>query len=357
MGRPLIASFVAVLGLAGCNSDLPSGSPGVDGGGGGQGGSTGGAPGTTGGAGGGGAGGGGAGGGGAGGGGAGGGGAGGGGAGSGGAGGGGAGGSGGKDGGAGGSGGTGGSGGAPSSDAGAPVTGKPVFVAVGYRAYRVRSVDLGVTWTDVKTEGTTGDNEFVIRGIGFGNGLFVAARGYPNGAVRTSPDGANWTNRTAPTNQWMGGVVYAGGKWAAAGGTGVFWQSTDGITWTSKNGFGGAAMRTVVAGGGMLMAAGDGQWWKSMDGGGTWTLDSMHTASNDMKIAYCTDGFKEIGDGDYKGLAACAAFTRCRGAVHAAGVYLRTSGTRIERSTNGTTWTTAHTATEGLEDVEVGYLP
>jgi hypothetical protein len=258
--------------------------------------------------------------------------------------------------GAGGSGGAGAGGAGGSGGSGSPGD-KPVFVAVGWKAYRIRSLDLGLTWIDANSEGTSGDNEFVIRGIGFGNGLFVAARGYPSGFVRTSPDGASWTNRMAPTNQWMGEVVYVAGRWVAAGGTGTAWLSPDGITWTDKAAFGGLGIRTVVAGAGTLMAAGNGQWWKSADNGTTWTLDSPHTASNEIKIAYCGDAFKEIGDGNYNGLPTCTNFTRCRGAVHAEGIYLRTNGNRIERSTNATTWTPVHTAPNPLEDVEVGYVP
>jgi hypothetical protein len=117
-------------------------------------------------------------------------------------------------------------------------------------------------------------------------------------------------------------------------------------------------MRTVVSGAGALLAAGNGQWWKSMDNGGTWTKDSAaHTMSNEIKVAYCDGGFKEIGDGNFGQMAGCTGFTRCRGAVHAEGVWLRTNGNKVERSMNGTTWTSVHTAPASLEDVEVGYLP
>jgi hypothetical protein len=261
-----------------------------------------------------------------------------------------------------GSGGAGGSGGAIDAGGGSGGTGgatgdlEPVFVAVGFRAYRVRSLDLGLTWTDVKTEGESGDNQWVIRGIGFGKGLFVAARGWPNGFVRTSPDGATWTNRMAPTDQWMSGIVFFKDHFVTAGGA-VSWVSNDGITWTGKRDFMGLGIRTVVAGGDVLIAAGNGAWWKSTDGGLTWAYDSPHTASNEIKVATCGGQFQEIGDDDYHGLPTCAGFTRCRGAVHAEGVYLRTNDKRIERSTNGTTWTAVHNATEFLLDVEVGHVP
>jgi hypothetical protein len=113
----------------------------------------------------------------------------------------------------------------------------------------------------------------------------------------------------------------------------------------------------VVAGGGELIAAGNGAWWKPTDGGTTWAYDSAHTTSNEVKVAYCADGFKEIGDGDFRNLGACANFTRCRGAVHAEVVWLRTVDKRIERSVDGTTWKTVHTTGDYLQDVEIGYVP
>jgi hypothetical protein len=94
-----------------------------------------------------------------------------------------------------------------------------------------------------------------------------------------------------------------------------------------------------------------------MDNGDTWTYDSAHTASNDIKVAYCGSAFVEVSSGGVPDLSGCANFTRCRGAVHAAGVYLRTNDRRIERSLDGTRWTLVHTATESLEDVDIGYVP
>src|SRR5204862_2619775 len=124
-----------------------------------------------------------------------------------------------------------------------------------------------------------------------------------------------------------------------------------------RTAFGGLHIRTVVVGPTALMAAGNGAWRKSTDNGTTWTLDSAHTASNEIKIAWCGQAFAEIGNGNYQNLPSCTGFTRCRGAVHAEGVWLRTSGNRIERSLNGTSWAPVFTASDGLEVVEVGYLP
>ncbi len=231
----------------------------------------------------------------------------------------------------------------------------PVFVAVGYNALRVRSLDLGLTWVDEQRDGVSGDNEFLIRGIGWGNGLFVAARGFPNGLVRVSPDGKTWTSHTAPSDQWMAGVVYAGSHFVAVG-SGQSWTSPDGTTWAVTNPF-PTAMRTLVVGGSQLMAAGsDGRWFRSADSGATWQLDSgSHSPSNEVKIAWCGSGFVQVGDGNFSGVTRCPGFTRTRGMVHGAGVWLRANAGGIERSLDGTQWTRVFTG--AVEDLELGWVP
>jgi hypothetical protein len=186
--------------------------------------------------------------------------------------------------------------------------------------------------------------------------LFVAACGFPNGSVRISPDGANWTSHNPPTDQWMASVVYTGTKYVAVGGVGTAWTSSDGMTWTNTGPFNGTGMRTLVVGGTRIVAAGqNGTWWRSDDSGASWQVDSMnHTASNEVKIAYCGNSFMEIGNGNYNGLAGCTNFKRARGAVHAEGVWLRANNGGIERSTNGTNWTKVFNSS--VEDIEIGYV-
>jgi len=56
----------------------------------------------------------------------------------------------------------------------AGVAGRPVFVAVGYAGVRRSSTDLGLTWSAPQILGADGDNEFLLRAVTFGNGLFVS---------------------------------------------------------------------------------------------------------------------------------------------------------------------------------------
>ncbi len=208
---------------------------------------------------------------------------------------------------------------------------------------------------DEKTEGTSGDNEYLIRGVGFGNGLFVAARGFPGGSVRVSHDGANWTSHEAPTDQWMAAVAYVGSTYVAAG-SNLAWTSRDGRTWSAQSVFPSAARAMAQSQSALLVALSNGEWWRSADAGETWSLDSQgHTASNEVKVADCGGSFREVGDGDYRGLPACAGFARTRGAVHAEGTWLRAASGGIERSTDGSSWTKVYSRS-GVEDIDIGYV-
>jgi hypothetical protein len=99
------------------------------------------------------------------------------------------------------------------------------------------STDNGNTWTN-------GITAFVgSKAITFGNGLWVAIRngGFftTNETVMTSPDGINWTIRTAIGATWND-VHYANGLFVAVGNS-VIMTSSDGITWTQRP---GAAVNT-----------------------------------------------------------------------------------------------------------------
>lgn len=69
--------------------------------------------------------------------------------------------------------------------------------------------------------------------VGYGNGLFVIVG---TNLIATSPDGINWTNRTAPnSNDWYS-VTYGNGKFVAIANSGagdMVMYSEDGETWTA----------------------------------------------------------------------------------------------------------------------------
>ena len=222
-------------------------------------------------------------------------------------------------------------------------TAQPVFVVVGYAGVRRRSTDLGLTWSAPQTLGADGDNEFLLRAVTSGNGLFVAV----GWKVLTSPDGLTWTERMNAQQQWLGGIQYHQGTFAAVGGYGYSAWSSDGLSWTAGTFRNAQAARTLAVGGNLLMAATDeGTWWRSSDGR-DWTVDSTGHGSPD--VAWCGNQFQVQ--------SACAE-TIVRGDVaFGQGVWLRVNWTALERSTDGTHWTTVLTNATGLTGVTFGMVP
>lgn len=133
------------------------------------------------------------------------------------------------------------------------------FVVVGNNGSILRSSD-GFSWEDdsVATTGT-------LRGIAYGNGLYVAAGSVaatstdgkswslcpsnpptlitrivygkglfvataPAGQILTSQDGTNWQVRFI-FGQVISGIAYSGGTFVAIASYGIMFKSSDGITW------------------------------------------------------------------------------------------------------------------------------
>jgi hypothetical protein len=235
---------------------------------------------------------------------------------------------------------------APSSpsDAAPAPKGTPIFVAVGYAGRRVRSRDLGMTWENDQNLGGGGDDEFLLRAVTWGHGVFVAT----GWKIVTSPDGATWTEQKNPNRQWLGGVQYGNDRFVAAGGYGYSAYSTDGLTWMAGMGRGTEAARSLAFGNGTFVAATDpGNWWQTADGR-TW----MRTeAGHSSRVVFCTDAFKDA--------AMCTQpLARNQGRTAAAmGVFVSVRGATIERSTDGTTWRTVRTGGPSFEAITVGYAP
>jgi hypothetical protein len=248
-----------------------------------------------------------------------------------------------------GGGGSGGNGGATSeggSDAQTtdPEEGEPVIVAVGYLGLRVRSRDLGQSWQDKQTfpdPGGSLDNPLLLRSAAYGNGLFVAA----GHRIFTSPDGATWTERDNPSEQWIGGLQWGNGRFVGAGGNGESWYSVDGVEWSS----GGRIdaddnrVRSVAFGDGEFRAAShEGEWWSSTDGESWQHVSDGHT----QKVAFC--------NGEFADREEC-------GPAFGHGVYIRDNGwdgNKILASEDGDSW--HEVAVEyrgGLEDVAFGFAP
>lgn len=230
-------------------------------------------------------------------------------------------------------------------DADAPPTNAvPTFVAVGYGGVRVRSLDLGKTWIDSQRLGGGGDDNYLLRAIAFGKGLFVAL----GWQLHTSPDGKTWTMRTKMAGQWMGGVRFGNGMFVAAGGYGESTYSMDGLTWPQGGGRMTDAARSVAFGNGLWMARADSNHWWQTSNGQSWTdMGGNHTDD----VVFCDNQFVDA--------TACAGPAGRDGGRNAFGenVWVGIRDGKVERSEDGgTTWKTVYTASDPLEDVAFGYV-
>jgi hypothetical protein len=224
----------------------------------------------------------------------------------------------------------------------ATTAGTPTFVAVGYKGLRVRSTDLGVTWTDSQTLGADGDNEFLLRAVSFGKGVFVAL----GWKVLSSTDGKTWTEGTNPQHQWLGGVQFSDAGFVAVGGYGYSALSSDGMLWKVGGSMpNNEASRSLAFGSNKFVSATDpGNWYESSDGS-SWSLLSGGHTSN--QVAYCSGAFKD--------LSACSGAFNARGRATAQGVTLRLNNGKLERSTDGSVFNAVADSPSELEDVAVGY--
>lgn len=151
----------------------------------------------------------------------------------------------------------------------APPPGSLLYVAVGWGGRRTSSVD-GRAWQHEQAEAHPGgDDNNLLRGVGYGNGLFVAVGGGPNIRMLVTRDGRTWTKPSYPGGQWLGGVAYGNGVWVAVGGLGRRMVSSDGMTWRDAGGT-GSHLRAVAFANGRFVAAGSGMCTSTVDGQ-TWT--------------------------------------------------------------------------------------
>ncbi len=144
--------------------------------------------------------------------------------------------------------------------------GPRALVAVGLGGRRLSSFDGGKTWAHEAFEARPGgDDDDLLRGVGYGAGLFVAVGGGPRIRMLVSRDGKSWTKPTYPAGQWLGGVAFGGGTWVAVGGLGRRLHSADGMTWRDAPAA-GQHLRSVAYGNGKFVAVGSSRCTSSEDG-------------------------------------------------------------------------------------------
>jgi len=206
--------------------------------------------------------------------------------------------------------------------------GTPTIVVVGYGGRRARSVD-GQTWQNFQQlTPNGGDDDNLFRGVGYGDGTFVAVGGSTHAYTMTSTDGITWANENRTPRAWLGNVAYLSGQFVAAGGNGLRVRSTDrGVTWTSDPGYQPIHYRDVASGNGIVIAVGHNYDTTPNVGIGAVTSNGTQWMETHRGGA----AFADIEFGN--------------------GVFIATGGQRVARTTNGMTWTDVTFATTGATSV------
>ena len=168
--------------------------------------------------------------------------------------------------------------------------GNNTFVAVGDVGKIVRSTDNGANWSNVTT-GRTGSSGYsyylgslygtgTLRGVGFGNGTFVAVG--DSGKILTSTNnGSSWDNETAVNSNNLYGVSFGNSTFVAVGQNGTILRSTNnGASWSNSSP-GGNTLWAVTFGNNIFMAVGTGgRIVKSTDNGSNWSSSTSGTINN-----------------------------------------------------------------------------
>ena len=165
--------------------------------------------------------------------------------------------------------------------------GNGLFLAGGKASAFSTSPD-GITWTSGDT-GFPGVNA-PINGLAYGNGVYVAVGQYYDGSdfqarMATSTNGSSWTNRTSQfSSSNIRGVTFGDGLFVAVGFDGQLTTSTNGTTWNSRtSGFGSTDdIYSVTYGDGLYVAGGEDGEMRASPDGITWTSRTSELGGDDI---------------------------------------------------------------------------
>lgn len=143
--------------------------------------------------------------------------------------------------------------------------GNNLWIAIADEGAILSSPD-GVQWTERPSDaGGAG-----LEAVNFGSNRWVAVGS--SGRIVASADGLLWSRQISGTGSSLYGIHYANGLWVAVGNQGVILTSTDGTTWSPRVSgtsrylddvhFGGGQWM-AVGGGGTLVISADGTSWRS----------------------------------------------------------------------------------------------
>lgn len=111
-----------------------------------------------------------------------------------------------------------------------------------------------------------------IRGVAYGNGVFVAV-GH-GGTIQTSTTGLDWNAVGRPTTAALNRVAFANGLFVAVGKRGVIFTSPDGSAWTERQSGTGTNLLSIVYGNSIFLAGGAGGTVLRSGNGIDWSVSS-----------------------------------------------------------------------------------
>ncbi len=171
-----------------------------------------------------------------------------------------------------------------------------LLVAGGYGGLLMRSSD-GVTWETAEDRaGPVEDDNFLVRGLGYGAGVWVAVGGGSKGFTATSRDGLHWQNGAREFGGWMGDVGYVNGVFLLVGGNGARFRSLDlGETWGDPAPSVDAHFRHIAAGETLAVALAESGVSYTEDGS-SWS-DLVTFGGGVSDVAYGNGVFVVVGGG------------------------------------------------------------
>lgn len=235
-------------------------------------------------------------------------------------------------------------------------TGDPIAVVVGYGTRRAMSDD-GVTWSAfVEVDPNGGDDNNLLRGVGYGDGVFVAVGGGGEGLSMTSGDGVAWENENRTIGSFLSDTVWMADGFIAAGGNGLRLRSDDhGATWGNEAGYYAGHFRAISTSGELAVAVGhtygdvqDIGLWSTTSDGVTWSGEQTGGAPF-RAVAFGSGMFVAVGDeGRVSSSADGQAWTdtdlgagEIRDVAFAGGEFVLAAESTYWTSADGTSWSEA----------------
>lgn len=161
------------------------------------------------------------------------------------------------------------------------VWGNGVYLKISDYALGVVVSSNGIQWTDAASPqplyGVTGS----LKKICFAKGIFTVVGLY--GYIATTPDGNNWTLVTSRPWQPVRGIAYGNGVWVAAGGTAIS-TSSDGVSWTLQYATGDTdqKLNSVAYGNNKFVAVGTSKNILTSPDGRNWTQQTTSSDKSDL---------------------------------------------------------------------------